>query len=263
MNNLKSALWIGMLLAMPLATANATPVRISTLYNTGVDSHGVPLPNNTLNDPHYSISAAPRGSSAFTVIYRNDGVNTTYPIGPWTGNDNLSAWIAPRNFPLHNPAPDSNPIGSYYYTTRFNLTGYDLSTVRIWGAWSGDDIGAQILLNGISMRILTSLTLGPQNFAEQNTFNWYYNNPSGGVSVVYNDPIQAGFVQGVNSLTFRVDNYGGATGFRVEMNAFAELLPQTLGAQLSADLALPEPVSAGLLGIALAGVLAWRRRPVA
>ena len=244
------------LVMAPLGTVWATPVQIATLFNSGVDANRVPLANNAYNDTHWYISRAPSTSSKSVVVYRNDGIHTAFPIGPWTGNDNLSAWIAPRNFPLHNMAPDSNPTGSYYYTTTFNLAGYDLSSVRIYGAWSADDIGAEVILNGVSMRILTSLTPGPQNYNQQTTFNFYYPNGHGQTSVAYNEPLQSGFLPGKNILSFRVDNYGGTTGFRIEMNGTAEPLPLAF---FAASDAIPEPISLAVLGVGLIGLIAGRR----
>ncbi|GAC1339876.1 MAG: hypothetical protein NVSMB18_08890 [Acetobacteraceae bacterium] len=116
----------------------------------------------------------------------------------------------------------------------------------IYGAWAGDDGGFDLLLNGVSQSILTSLSLGAQNYNQLVPFTYFSRSTAGVVSGLTNTPLQAGFLPGLNTLVFRVDNAGGATGFRTELVGSAELLP--------------EPASIGLLAIGLAAIVVVTRR---
>ncbi|MBV8911669.1 MAG: hypothetical protein JOZ05_01375, partial [Acetobacteraceae bacterium] len=171
-----------------------------------MNSAGTPLSDGTIGDPHYALTSVPSLSPTSTIVLRSDGPVGAAVVGPWAGDDNLSAWISPDS-----PNLGSSAVGEYFYTTTFDLTGFDPATAVIYGAWAADDIGAAIYLNGNLITVLTDLSYGPQNYTGLNTFNYYYRNDQGGVSETVNAPIQSGFVQGINTLSFRVDNLGGAT----------------------------------------------------
>ncbi len=234
--------------AVPLAAADAALIAIPSLFNTGVDSTGAPLADGSLGDSHYTlgllpgtvktpqVTSVPGGSTMAVAVYRG-GVSGKFPIGPWTGDDGISAWIAPDN----SLDRTVNPAGNYYYSTTFDLSGFDPTTALIYGAWSADDVGAEIILNGVHRDVLTSLNLGPQNYSMQTSFNYY-----SAAGVVYNAPLQDGFLPGINTLTFRVDNVDGPTGFRVELTGLA----QPIG----------EPASLVLLLTGLAGLISRTRK---
>jgi PEP-CTERM motif len=178
---------------------------ISSLFNTGVDGTGTPLPNGAA-EIHYSLVSVPGGTTALQVATSANG----FPIGPWLGDDSLSAWIG--------PASDTSldgPAGIYDYQTTFDLTGFDPATASITGQWSMDDAGVDILINGVST--------GP---ASSDFTSWT------GFSVSSN------FVAGINTLDFVINNAGGPTGLRVEMSGSADPVPEPatmvlLGAGLS------------------------------
>jgi hypothetical protein len=94
------------------ATTSAGAATITGLYNTGVGSSGTPL------------SAG------------------GFPIGPYLGDDAVSAWIGPNN-----DSQIDGPGGQYEYQTTFTVAGL-LSTASIFGQWSSDNAGIEILLNG-------------------------------------------------------------------------------------------------------------------
>ena len=48
-----------------LGEAKAGP--INTLFNTGVDAAGTPLPDDTIGDPHYSLFSVPSGTTELRV----------------------------------------------------------------------------------------------------------------------------------------------------------------------------------------------------
>jgi PEP-CTERM motif len=203
------------------SAAQADP--ITSLYNTGVDASGTPLADATIGDPHYALVGVPGGTSEIRVRTLAGG----YPIPPYLGDDALSAWIGPNN----DSAVDG-PNGSYDYRTTFDLTGFDPSTAFISGGWSSDNNGLQILLNGVdtgnASTDFAQFSIGFAPFS-----------------------ITGGFVSGINTLDFIVNNGGGPTALRVEMSGDAK-----------ATGAVPEPGTWALMisGFGLAGAALRRRR---
>jgi hypothetical protein len=194
--------------------AQADPI---TIYDTGVDASGTPLADGTVGDPFYSLVSVPDGST--TTIFTRTSAGG-YPIGPWLGDDSSSAWIGPDN-----DSSADGPSGDYDYQTTFDLTGLDPTTAILTGQWSTDDAGVDILINGQS----TGLTAG--GFSSWTPF-----------------VIDSGFVAGVNTLDFIVDNGSGPTGLRVEMTGTAD--PTTV----------PEPASLPLLCAGLTALKMYRRQ---
>jgi len=174
-------------------TTLPAPARpIPGLFNTGVDNAARPLTEDAI-DPHYRLAFG--GSTAYVATEAGG-----FPIPPWLGSNSMSTWIS--------PAPDtyglSDGLGTYNYSysTTFLLTGMDRSTARIAGRWATDNKGVDILINGVST-------------GQSNT-----NQFAGWTPFV----ITSGFVNGVNTLTFVVNNGSpGAvtgsdpTGLRVEL----------------------------------------------
>jgi hypothetical protein len=198
---------VAMLLYSVIWGAEISQAGHITLYNTGVDDSNVLLLNGTI-DPHYSLITSP--DSTYT------GPNTyaswdQYPIlgGPWwvlNGPD--SKWIT--------PAYSSATVfsaGYYIYRTTFDLTGSNPETARIKGDWSVDNIGVDILINGIST--------GNSINASDGT-DWAF-------SVWHSFYINSGFESGINTLDFVLFNGGGDDPFQTYGTSFSGLRVEMTG----------------------------------
>jgi hypothetical protein len=200
------------------------------IYGTGVGANGALLPAGSV-DPHYTITSSADPSFPGPAAMVTDSNGFPFPI--WMPNGPNSQWIAPRPDVGNGNAP-----GNYVYTTTFDLTGFDLSTVVLTGQWSTDNSGLSIVINGVELPFTTP---------EQAFFGWY------------GFTISCGFVAGVNTLQFVVNNAGcpncsvNPTGLRVEISGTGELLANNAPLQ-----AVPEPATVLLVGSGLAGL--WIRR---
>jgi hypothetical protein len=134
------------LLALGMASV-AQAVPITTLYNTGVDAAGTPLPNGTVGDPHYTLVSVPGGSSVVRVLTSAGG----FPVPPYLGDNGSSAWIGPNN-----DSDLNGPVGWYTYRTTFDLTGLNPLTAAISGGWSSDNDGVKILIKGVETLITSN-----------------------------------------------------------------------------------------------------------
>ena len=169
---------------------------IPGLFNTGVDDFGMPLPDD-VPDPHYTLIAGSAVTGTPVAATSSGG----FPIGPWLGDGPYSAWIAP-NASTDGPHAASG-VANFQYQISFNLGGalVDPSSAIIAGQWSTDNEGIDILINGNPT--------GQPNTAQFTAFTPFR--------------INRGFVAGLNTLTFLVNNGPGAdtssspTGLRVEM----------------------------------------------
>lgn len=198
------------------ATLWATPI---TIYNTGLDNLGALLPQGSI-DPHYALLIS--GDPAFpgpSAI-----VSSIPPV--YVPNSSTSQWISPGP---DNMQLDHFGVGSYTYQTTFDLTGLDASTAVLSGLFAADDI-ASIILNGQD----TGVTTGPGGWTAFHLFS-----------------AASGFVDGVNTLEFVVNNDGGGpSGLRVEVSGEAR--------ELATD--VPEPYTWPLVFSALAAIGYIRKR---
>jgi hypothetical protein len=195
------------------------------LYGSGVDGSGIPVAGNSV-DSHYLLN----GGQAIVV---------SRPDGSWLASGSTSAWIAPQG----DESDDGDTNGAhaslcsggalsvclaseYTYTTTFDLTGYDLSTVSISGQWATDNAGLGIYLNGT--RVSTFAT-------PDASFDWHpFSFASGTVS----------FASGVNTLGFVVHNdYQAnpfaaytATGLRVQIAGTGQQPAGTIQGTVYSDL---------------------------
>lgn len=194
--------WGDAMSAVATLTVNLRP--IPGIYGTGVANDGSLLPDGAV-DPHYTLieSADPffPGPEAYVIT-------NAWPIGPgvWVPNGPNSRWIGPSA--AQNQVADSsqgNYEGNYVYRTTFDLTGYDLSKVKLVGAWAVDNAGLDIVLNGTS----TGITCPGFNALTEFT-------------------ITTGLVAGVNTLDFIVSNAPqtpNPTGLRVDLAGYVLIEP--------------------------------------
>ena len=184
------------------ANVCVTMTRMQGIYGTGVDDAGALLPGDVA-DPHYILSASGDlnypGPDAIVVA---DG----YPIvaGTWMLNGPSSKWIAPRGN-QNDGNGGGNAATNYTYTTAFDLSGVDLSRFKLVGGWATDNLGLDILVNGVS----TGLTC--PGFGGLTHFS-----------------ISTGFIPGYNTVDFVMTNLppAGPTALRVELAGYITLPPQ-------------------------------------
>jgi hypothetical protein len=214
-------MWCVCAAAVSLATAlSAAPL---TIYNTGVDVSGTAWGSGGVADIHYSliVQPSPGGKTAVTVT------DTAYPFPPWLANNSGSRWIGP-GVPNQPPFDGFGPGGTYAYRTLFNVPANAvLSSVNITGDWAVDDVGANILINGVSTG---------------QTYNSY--------AALAPFSVTSGFVFGTNALDFKITNANlgnNPTGLRVD---------HIQGSYVT----VPEPAAAFLATIACLTSTATRRR---
>jgi hypothetical protein len=171
-------------LALLLWSPAAEAVPIDTLFNTGVNAAGTPQPNGTL-ETHYTIVSGPIMP---TPVVRTSAGG--FPVPPWLPDNTISAWISPT-------AEFSNPSGVFIYRTTFDLTGLDPGTASIVGVWSTDNDGQNILINGTPLGFTTDLAQFSIGFA---SFS-----------------VSSGFVAGINTLDFVVNDISFIGGLRVQL----------------------------------------------
>jgi hypothetical protein len=151
----------------------------------------------------------------YTILETGTNAVVVTPSGAWLPNSPTSMWI----WETVSGQP-TNVTRTFRLT--FDLAGLDHTTAAIAGTWATDNTGADILINGMST-----------------------GNTSGGFNSFANFSVNSGFVAGVNTLDFVVNDFGVIAGFHV-------------GSIAGTAMMIPAPGTAAfLLGF---GLIAPRRR---
>jgi hypothetical protein len=163
-------------------------------------------------DVHYSLVASPYGAAPAVL---------TAPNSAWVAPPAGTSWIS---YGTQNGPNQGYNYGLYDYQTTFSLGGGNPATAVISGEWAADDTG-QIFLNGVLLPTTAPGYTGLTAFS-----------------------INAGYINGTNTLDFVVNNSGGGpTGLLVDITS-------------ATAAATPEPSSLLLLATGGIGVFGTLRR---
>lgn len=119
--------------------------------STGLDSASNLILAGGQSDAYWTVDQALGGEGPAKTVFPDnaDWFHGTGPNDPaWLPNGPGSNWIA------RDPHTSANGLGTY--TRVFDLSGLDLSTVSITGAWAVDDVGT-LSLNGNQIGQLPNL----------------------------------------------------------------------------------------------------------
>jgi hypothetical protein len=190
-----------------------------SLFNTGVNSSGVPLAGGS-DDSHWTIISGPGITSPASAVV----VNNQSPYGLYAQNPH-STWIwvnASGNAGINSP---------YTIEETFNLTGETPNTAVISGSWGADNNG-MILLNGTQAKGTGTLALFDTNNNNFGSFHSF--------------TITGGFVAGVNTLDFVVTDTGNPGALNVN-------------SLIGTASVVPEPSTLTMLLVGWMSGLAYRR----
>lgn len=152
-----------------------SPAAIPAVRSTGTDANGVLLPDGA-TDPNWTITAKPGVAGTFPAF-------ATKPDPLWFPNRNNSRWISTKPDATQGDTP-----GNYTYRTTFDLTGFDHTTVQIRMQVSVDDELVDVKLNNQSLGLKIPANNGLP------------------FRISHGMQITSGFVAGVNTLEFIVNN---------------------------------------------------------
>ncbi len=203
---------IAVIAVLLLCGMSAWGTSITGLYTTGVNDSGITLGSGAA-DPHYSV-LSPAGAGIV--------INSANIPGTWVPNDSTSRWI-------WQTATGQPTDVTRDFRISFDLTGLIPASASISGTWSTDNTGLDIFLNGSST-----------------------GNTCGGFTGFCNFSVTSGFIAGINTLDFRVNDYGVISGLRVG-SILGTAAPSTT---------VPEPGSMSLVFATFipAAILILRRR---
>jgi len=201
-------------LTLTIAGAVAISCRMAqgasiNVYSTGVVSPGVPNSDGS-TDLHYILTGTPPSTPVGSAFFITDQRGLPFPI--WVADDNGSKWISPQR---SYASGEADPGGTFTYHTTFSLAGLIPSTASLGLQLAVDNAVTDVLLNGIGTGISYS------SFA----------------SLSSPFTISNGFVSGVNTLDFVVQNMSGISGnpvgLRVLISGNADLVPEPASASLA------------------------------
>ena len=148
-------------------------------------------------------------------------VPEAFPIPPWIANSSTSKWIG-----FDTESTNADPI-VYDFSTFVSLDGFDPATATVSGQWSTDNVGQDILINGVSTGISNDGNFGALHPLE----------------------IPAGFFEaGQNEITFRFEN------------APPGINPAGLRVDAVVNAIVPEPTTMLMMGLAWIAISCMIRR---
>lgn len=170
-----------------------------------------------------------------TTPFVTTGSPSSFPFPTWAV-DSLPTygWISPQQT---YTASSVDAVGTWIFSTTFNLTGDDPTSANIQFKVAVDNSlsNTSVVLNGHTLT-LTGLSNAGFNLS----------------TTVFTINVPADFVAGLNTLSFHVTNGAGTAG-----NPVGLLVDFT---SATANTATPEPGTALLLVSGFCGLVAWRRR---
>jgi flagellin len=166
---------------LPATSTSVEP--ISTKAGaTGIDANGNKIAIGS-TDSNWSVNGLLTSSTRIIPI-----------AGAWVAEPATAAWIGSGNW--------ANPPGNSTFTMDFDLTGYDVSIVKISGMAATDD-GGRLEINGVDM----GLGFG---FSALRSFTLEGN--ASGITVDGIKNIAGGFLPGINQFTMKINNAFGPHG---------------------------------------------------
>lgn len=187
-----------------LACAGGASAATVAIYNTGQGAGA----GDGQADANYSIATSHLGYS---------GAAKTYYNSAYLADDADSRWVSYSGSPFGGS-------GLTAFETTFDLTGYDLASAVLSGRWGVDNEGV-IKLNGTVIATLTGTKV--ENFNQ-----------------LYQFGSTSGFVNGLNTLRFEVNDTGVPMAFRTD--------DMSLTANLSS--AVPEPATWAMMIVGFGAV---------
>jgi autotransporter-associated beta strand protein len=175
------------------------------LFNTGLADNRSLLSGGSI-DPHWQLvqSDDPAYPGPVAIV-------DTAPPAAWLVDGPNSMWISPGD-------GANNAAGFYTYRTSFLIDTMDPNNAQLSGSWVSDNQGVDLRLNGVSLGISNSTSLG--------TFSFF--------------TLTNGFVVGSNTLECVVSNNVGSginySGFRMELKGVGLALPATAPALVTTPL---------------------------
>ena len=159
--------------------------------STGLDPNGDPLQAGAI-DPHYQLLTSPHPTFDGPEAYVIDPLTATRVFSHWAPNTTNSQWIAPYPYFTNSAA------GTYVYRTYLSLYGLNTQAAQVRFKWGADDFGSRIIMGLANQNIPASTPMA-------------FNAPTNTGGTI------SGFQQGLNILTFEVDETNLVTGLRVEV----------------------------------------------
>jgi hypothetical protein len=167
---------------------SAAPI---TLFQSGVDSAGVPLPGGA-SDPHWQIVSGPGISSPAPAVVLTNQQPATSP-GYVQTLDSRWIWVSASGI--------GGTGAPYTFRLTFDLTGLDPATASVTGQWAVDNIGF-ISLNGQSTGIGSGVLSLPDVIAAN------YEN-------LHSFTLNSGFLPTINTLDFVVTDDHNPGGLQI------------------------------------------------